>query len=404
MSTTHHRFGLASTLALLVAASTVAQSPVPGYKTPIPRNPLVEALTQIQQATASADLTQQYENALAMAYLQVPVNFDPNTIDAANTQLWANAFGEAYTLNTSGVWSVGASGELDVTNYTTVYSAQGGTQEVQELTLWQVDPTQHGILLNMPIGMTAECFVHSARFGQSEPHVGYATRIDDGTNSLLLYSPLASVPGGGLITSDQAASFIAFVGTDAFTSMTFLEWAGDGIQGSIGGGEGSAGDFESSQYSRVSWCDVDATRACLMDAVAQFGVDIHEASTAHTDRVNEIMEEFADDSTANLGGYLAGGTVAGGIGGALTGGPVGAAIGALGGAIAGGIGWLVHTSYTAEDAQKDLDEAHAEYAAARCTAMTTAASSMKDCYAEHCPELYDAASAQIDAAVAASGC
>jgi hypothetical protein len=404
MFTAHHRFGLASTLALLVAASTFAQSPGPGHKTPISRNPLVEALMQIQQATASADLTQQYENALAMAYLQVPANFDPAIIDAANAQLWANAFGETYALDTSGVWSVGASGEFDVTNYTTVYSAQGGAEEVQELTLWRVDPTQHGILLTVPLGMTAECFVHSARFGQSDPHIGYATRIDDGTNSLLLYSPLASVPDGGLISSDQAASFIAFVGTDAFTSMTFLEWAGNGIQGSIGGGDGSAGDFELSQYSRVSWCDVDGTRACLMDAVAQFGVDIHEASTAHTDRVNEIMEEFADGSTANLGGYIAGGAAAGGLGGALTSGPMGAAVGALGGAIAGGIGWLVHTSYTAGDAQEDLDEAHAEYAAARCTAMTTAASSMKDCYAEHCPELYEAASAQIDATVAASGC
>jgi hypothetical protein len=404
MFTAHHRIGLASTLALLVAASTFAQSPVPGHKTPIPRNPLVEALMQIQQATASADLTQQYENALAMAYLQVPANFDPNIIDTANTQLWANAFGETYALNTSGVWSVGASGELDVSSYTTVYSAQGGVNDVQELTLWQVDPTQYGIVITVPIGMTAECFVHSARFGQSEPHIGYATRIDDGTNSLLLYTPLASVPDGGLISSDQAASFIAFVGTDAFTSMTFLEWSGDGIQGFIGGDEGAEGDIGSLQYSRVSWCDVDATRACLMGAVAQFGADIHEASTTHTDRVNEIMEEFADGSTANLGGYIAGGAAAGGIGGVLAGGPVSAAIGALGGAIAGGIGWLVHTSYTAEDAQEDLDKAHADYAVARCTAMTTAASSMKNCYAEHCPELYEAASAQIDAAVAASGC
>lgn len=404
MSTAHYRFGLASTLALLAGASTFAQSPVRGHKTPFPRNPLVEALMQMQQSTVSADLNQQYENALAMAYLQVPANFDPNTIDAANTQLWANVFGENYGMNTSGVWSVGASGELDVSSYTTVYSAQGGVNDVQELTLWQVDPTQYGIVITVPIGMTAECFVHSARFGQSEPHIGYATRIDDGTNSLLLYTPLASVPDGGLISSDQAASFIAFVGTDAFTSMTFLEWSGDGIQGFIGGDEGAEGDIGSLQYSRVSWCDLDATRECLLDAVAQFGADIDEASTAHTDRVNEIMEEFADGSTASLGGFLAGSATAGAIGGAFLGGPIPAAIGAIGGAIGGGVGWLFQTSYSAGDAQEKIDKAHADYAVARCTAMTTAASSMKNCYAEHCPELYDAASAQIDAAVAASGC
>ena len=361
-------------------------------------------------ATQVSDQQQAYEEALAKAYLDVPQHFHPGLIDIHNAQLWTGAFGEKYRVGVSGLWSIGNTGPLDISTYTIVNSAQGGVAPILELSLWKIDPAQYGIILPTPIGTTVECFFHAARFGPTEPHVGYTFRFDDGVTSILIFVPLTNVPDVGMITADDAARFLAFVATDGFESMTFLECAmGENLP--MPGRGNSTGSFRTARtetndtedQALTLWCDHEALYECIDEAAATYSQDLTNAHNNYTNRLNEIFKEFGNDAKRSLGGLMAAGAVGGAMYGA-PGGVAGAGVGALTGIFVAGVGWLIDTAFGADYAQDAIDAAAAKYEQAKCDAMHKAADALKNCFAEHCPEAYESACEQIDQAVAESGC
>ena len=365
---------------------------------------------QFSRIAAPFDQQQAYERGIAKAYLEIPQNLRPELIKENNKQLWMDTFTENYIADTSGLWSVGPTGPTDTINYTVVNSAQGGIAPILDLVLWPIDPLQYGITIPTPLGTTVECFIHSARFGPTDKHVGYAIQFDDGFKSMLIFMPLTMVSDSSLITADQAAAFIAFVATDGMSSQPFLEWAVENQQSMTvdTNAPSSAGrlygrlDNENHSESLI-FCDMDSLKQCLTEAAASYSQDLTEAHNKHKSRINEILKEFGDGAKVSLGGYVATGAVGGAIVG-VAGGPLTAAIGALTGVIAGGVGWLVDTALSADQAQEKVDAADAKYQEARCSAVKKAANAWKNCFAEHCPEYYETVCREMDQVVAESGC
>ncbi len=378
--------------------------------TPLAQPSLGRLIEQFSVIARPFDQQQAYEHAIAKAYLEIPQNFRPDLISANNRQLWMDAFAESYAADASGLWSVGPTGPTEAINYTMVNSAQGGMAPILDLGLWPIDPQQYNITVPTPLGTTVECFIHSARFGPTEPHIGYAIRFDDGLKSMLIFMPLTMVSDASLITSDQAAAFIALVATDGMSSQTFLEWAAGNQQPMTVDTNVSSPTnrldrrLESAtQNESLTYCDMESLKLCLMEAAARYSQDLSEAQNNHKNRINEILKEFGDGAKVSLGGYVAAGAVGGAIVGA-TGGPLAAAVGALTGVVAGGVGWLVDTAFSADQAQEAVDAADAKYQEARCTAVKKAANAWKNCFAEHCPEYYEMVCREVDQLVAESGC
>lgn len=402
------RLAIAATAITLFHSPLVAQLPIK----PVP-TAIQAALNDFQQDWLAGQAEAGLVADLTTAYLDVMAGFHPDEALADCSQVYADSFGQTFVLGTHGIESWGPPGAFDPSLYSTVLSyPDGQATTLNDLQTWQVDLSQPGLPpivypTNWP--NPVEAYFYSAQFGTAQPHVGLLLRFEQANRSQLGFVPMVEVPDGGIISAADAGAFIGMILTDGFATTSFWDWA---LQ--QGGYQSLIKLTRQAGYlptlpgtSQSSNCDMEALAECLKAAKAAAAAALATENQRHKDRVDEIMDDFADGKEWELGAW----TGAGAVAGALVGSPAagvgavpGAIVGGLIGAIGGSVGWLFSTAGDAETAQEDLDKEDETHAENRCTIARDFGAAVLNCVAEHCPELYSQAAAAVANMLAGSGC
>jgi hypothetical protein len=299
-----------------------------------------------------------------------------------------------------------------------VSSIDGDTAAVLDLRTWSFDLLAAELdlpdwmdferLLSERPDLTLTTAVYAASFGDGPEHVGYSVRLETQDEGWTVYVPLMMT--GAHVPADVAGQMLAgALGADIGPDFDPMEGL-SGYQGPASVGidlVALAFQLAAAGFPCDPWALVD----CLINVLNEYSASCAATRANFEGQIDQLLANWANSQNSGLWGWIA----AGATGGALTGAGAGslgagvgalpgAGIGALTGAVAGAVGWLFDTGMSADDISAQVDQLRAAMNAALCQNMRDAAAKAKECFRDYCPDLYDLACQEIDAAVAASGC
>ncbi|MFK7928352.1 MAG: hypothetical protein AB8H79_09185, partial [Myxococcota bacterium] len=344
-------------------------------------------------------------------YLSQLTTTSPAVTLQVNDMIYSGSFGAPFQQGDSGFAGLTS---MPGTVFGVTQTAVVGATTIEDRLLWSLDFQDEYLEAGIPAG-AIESYAFTGDIGGQGMCVGIMTRVD----LQALGAPGTSGPGEWSIDTYVARTFIdseiiapwlvgGFVaryvndGFDSF-SQDFGGIAGwienqmggfdtDGDGGAGGDGDGTAGG---------------GIEDCLQQALEKMRTDMNDAWMDYRTAVNpqEKVINFGDpwaEIGVGAGIGAAGGSVAPGIGTAA-----GAALGAIAGGVAGLWSWIAGDVPSDEEFQEALDiikHNQKKLAERQCEIIKETGQAVKDCFAEHAPELADWAGAHVDIWVMEQGC